>query len=357
MSQGDARKSNQSSPSLQRAGQTGAAASDWAMRLGAGALLVGAAVAAWSAFRPLPSPSVESHAPVIHVPNEFGLDVDLDQRERILADAADAGNIFAPDREAWSRDVAQATEENAPASVDEPQTPRIEDRATRMARLAAEANAGGPSAVTAFDSIPIDTSPPVEIRTDLRDLRLRGVYRSSRGPVALIGSVREKNKNSAEARRVGEVFGDEEWGVIAIDDVGKRVILSRSGVNVKLSMYELPEGAARVVSATGSAAPAQRPPNPPVVVMSRTPAQLRQELADAGLSAAEIDELMQLAEIENGAPVAATPTPQPTIGGAPETPPGLTELLKMMSTNESPTTSSRSNRRERRKDNDPNPPQ
>ena len=59
MSQGDARKSNQSSPSLQRAGQTGAAASDWAMRLGAGALLVGAAVAAWSAFRPLPTAPFE----------------------------------------------------------------------------------------------------------------------------------------------------------------------------------------------------------------------------------------------------------------------------------------------------------
>ena len=76
------------------------------------------------------------------------------------------------------------------------------------------------------------------------------------------------------------------------------------------------------------------PRTPPVVVHTRTPDQIRADLAAAGVSAAEIEELLALAEAEPPEEVVAeapAKDPEPAI---PDAPPAMVELLKMMSSNE-----------------------
>ncbi len=318
---------------LRRAGVTGADASTWAMRAGAAALLFGVAVASWAMLRPLPSPKLDESTAVTRIPRNAAPLVSLADRESLLADVAGAGNIFAPDREPWRQAVAQRP--GTSSETDPEDTASSEDDPATVAANLAAANAkpGAATSLTPFDAIPITESPPVAIQKDLKDLRLRGVYRTKSGPVALIGNVKDQNKNGAKPRRVGETFGEEEWAVLAIDDIGKRVILSRADLNVQLAMYTLAAEAAQVTTqANGSAIPVLKPS---VIVMSMTPEQLRRELTEAGVSPAEIEELLALAAQED-APVVAAATEDAAPEAIPAAPDGLAELLKMMSTNSGP---------------------
>lgn len=343
---------------LARAGAAGASAPEWALRIGAAALVTGVAVASWSLLRPLPSPSIDPPSNVVDIPRDLIERAPLAERERLLAQIADAGNIFAPDREPWTRAVAQSPDD-ATADDDAPEEQESETAASAAlspAQLAAAATQTGRASEIPFEAIPVTEAPPAGIQKDLRDLRLRGVYRTSSGPVALIGNIRDENRNGAKPRRIGETFAEEEWTVLAIDDAGKRVILSRAGVNVQLAMYTLSAEAARVSTPTPAVAVPVTKPS--VVVMTRTPDQLRRELAEAGVSPAEIEELLALAAKEQPPAVAEAPADAPGTGAIPDAPEGLAELIKMMSTNSGPggengSRRERPNRRDRNRDKPP----
>ena len=315
---------------LARAGGGGSIAA-WATGAAGVALAAGVVWIIVAAVRPLPAPVIAAPKapPIITTPR--GLGQTLAQRDALLDRLASAGNTFAPDHQPWPVETANA---NADASTDSAteKTPP----AAPIARVTPP-NINHTGAQASYDAIPVAQAPPPAITRDLKNLRLRGVYKSARGPVALISDIKtQKNRKESHAHRIGETFGAAEWTVVAIDNTGQRVILSRAGVNVELRMYDLGENVARVAARP---APVRQPPKPAVVVYTRTPAQVRADLAAAGLSQADIDELMTLAQEAPIPAVAASPGRAPTasaLHAAPQTPAAMADLLKMMSSGQKP---------------------
>lgn len=312
---------------LRPAGARGATPVVWATRAGCAVLAAGAIFAAWSALRPLPEPGAVDAPAIPTVRHGFGAQESLDAREAILARLSGAGNIFAPDRSDWKTQTADRRGQRPDGEgADEPKSEAKPDPRA-VAQTPPKQSTTTPGAPIPFDSIPVVEKPPAGVAKDLSDLRLRGVYTTPEGTVALIGTIRQKNSKRAEPRRVGDLFGDEEWSVVAIDEVGKRVILGRAGINVQLSMWDYQSPLA---SAKPAAAAAPQVVKPSVVVYSRTPEQVRADLLAAGISPDEIEEVLALSESTPSEAVAEAPkTDIVTI--IPEAPEAMTELLKMMS--------------------------
>lgn len=304
----------------------------WATRLSCAALVGAGAWMLLSLLRPLPTASAPPPLSPPTIPTPQTASMDLAAREALLSRLHNQGNIFAPDRQPWPlKDSATAS---SPGEI-----------ATAHPVASASAPSAKPApkstAPPRYEDIEIVEKPPVGIEKDLKDLRLRGVYRTEAGAVALIGTIRQKNAFQTFPRRIGDSFDDGNWTVVAIDEVGMRVILSRIGVNVELKMFGPLEGSAAVVKAKPAVIPG-RMPNPSVVVYTKTPEQLRAELMEAGFLQEEIAELVRLMEeAEPDAPAAVAQSKSAPARGIPldSTPPiqpELAELLRMMSSGVGP---------------------
>jgi|GEM_PF-2859509 len=322
----------------------------WAMRLGALALLAGVVWAGFSALRPLSAPTLADPISPPSITPSLNRFATLETREDQLAQLKVFGNIFSPDRKEWDIALADndAAQSKDAAPADSASASASTDATTRSIASASSPTSAGPPR---YEDIPVEKKPPVAIWKDLHDLRLRGVYRTDRGPIALIGNIRQKERSRSHARHVGEYFEDEDgdWTVLAIDDVNKRVILNRAGMNVELTMFPPIEGVMSVASSQDTP-PVVRPPNPSVVVHTRTADQLRAELAQAGVSAADIEELLQQAQSPPTSPSAnqtpsvakkTTPKQSPkaietALKSAPALSPAMADLLKMMSSGSAP---------------------
>lgn len=314
---------------LQPAGVGKFRAALWTTRLTMVALALSAGWMLLSALRPLPSPDEDALLAPPVLPTEADIELTLDQREAILDQLASNGNIFAPDRKPWKISTASRRNGSSSAAGNSPDTVD--------AQIATAPSATNPTAVGAnavrYEDIPVEKKPAIGVSKELKDLQLRGVYRIDGVSVAMIGAVHQANRAHAEPRRVGDTFGKVSWKVVAIDDLGKRVILSLANVNVELRMYDDDNILAQVGARDRPSAVLPR--NPSVVVHTRTLEQIRSDLVQAGLSNAEIDAVMSLSA--NPA-LAAQPTLTPaqvnqSLGSAP---PGIAELLKMMASDTAP---------------------
>jgi hypothetical protein len=315
-----------SSDRLQPAGADRFRAALWSTRLTMAAFALSAGWLLFSALRPLPTPDAVAAPTPPALPTEADHEPTLAQREALLGQLAASGNIFAPDHRPWKTATASRGGGASKSSNENDPGANRAKPATSSSTIASAAAAGRP---VRYEDIPIEKKPAIGVSKELKNLRLRGVYRYKGVPVAMIGSVHQTNRSGAEPRRVGDTFGEASWKVVAIDDIGKRVILNLASVNVELRMYD-DENVVAQVGTRGRLAVAL-PRNPSVVVHTQTPEQIRQDLARAGLSNAEIDALLSLSE----APALASATKpikpraqvSPSLGSAP---PGIAELLKMM---------------------------
>ncbi len=315
---------------LQQAGADRFRAALWSTRLTMAALALSAGWLFFSALRPLPNPEAVATPTPPALPTEADQEPTLAQREALLGRLAASGNIFAPDHKPWKTATASRTGgASSSAKEDSPGAkPAIASSAAVSAALA-----GRP---VRYDDIQIEKKPAIGVSKELKNLRLRGVYRYEGIPVAMIGSIHQTNRSGAQPRRVGDTFGKASWKVVAIDDIGKRVILNLASVNVELRMYNN-ENVVAEVGTRGRPA-AVLPRNPSVVVHTQTSEQIRQDLARAGLSNAEIDALLALSAATPA--IASAPKPvkpraqvSPSLGSAP---PGIGELLKMMISDTAP---------------------
>jgi len=294
----------------------------WANVASGAAMVIGAVWVIVALTRPLPAADVAGSAPIdppARTPAPWASS-DSSERATALAMLTAAGNIFAPDRAPWPERAL------ADAGVEAPEDPAAPaDAPPEPVAVAAD-----PSQPPAYETIRVERTPPPAIDRELKQLHLRGVLRTGAGPAAVIQDAGDPaTRGRALILRPGEPFRAGDWRVVAIDADQRRVILSRSGVNVELSLYDIPAGAAVVRRPPGPVAPLA-PPG--VVVRTRTPEQARADLIAAGLTEAEADEILRLAQ-ETGATgaVAASPEPAaPALEGAPAVSDDMRALLEMM---------------------------
>ncbi|MEC9372625.1 MAG: hypothetical protein VYC34_02230, partial [Planctomycetota bacterium] len=270
-------------------------------RFSAAALGLGAMWLGYSVVRPLPP--VDSSAGEFAAWRAPALDdgESLDLREQRLA-VVGADNLFNPERSFWTADVKPADGSGAIASGAAAEAVDGESASPRRP-LAGPATA--PDDGDGYDDIVVargNQLPPV-LSKELKELRLRGVYRGSDGPVAMIGHVSEAARLASEPRRVGDTFDDGAWQLIAIDERGSRVILRRNDeVNVELRLFE-----DRIADATSrQAAPAageegassgEAVSSAPQPTPADKLAEVRRMLESVeGIPAADVDEVLRLAQ-------------------------------------------------------------
>ena len=313
--------------SLAQAGR-GRAPSAWATIAAAAALASGAVWLGVAVVRPMPAtPTARAATSPERRPTPIAESPRAVERAALLARLDEMGNIFAPDRAPWPDSaIADAADEPTHEVSDAPVRPPI-----------APATPTGSAGPPAYDQIEVAQTPPPAVDREMKSLHLRGIFRTPRGAAAMIQDAADTtSRGRALLLRRGQSFRNGDWRVVAIDAEGKRVILSRAGVNVELSLYDIPAGAARVAQAQ---APVVQPAPPSVVVQTRTPEQARADLLAAGISAADVDEILRLAQEAPANPaIAATPEPSaPVLKSAPGVSDDMRALLKMMAEGVSPT--------------------
>jgi len=252
---------------------------DWALR-GALVLLAGAAV--WfvvAIVRPMPTGGEPTTPPIPALTAIPEHAASIDDRQRRLSSLNAGGNIFAGDRRNWPIEIAA---DDGPGETIELTTVR-----------------GNPDAMTPIevgstdiDQIELAVNVSAAIRKRLEQLKLRGVFAIGDRKTAMIG---QKTNTASEAYREGDTFDDGEWRVVAIDVERDRVILSRSGQNFELKLYD-----------TGAVAAAPRAS----INATNTPGEVEigftsldkvaGELRDAGMPREQINELIALAQEQPG---------------------------------------------------------
>jgi len=308
-------------------------------------MLLGAAMWAWALWRPLPPPETEPVASPPRLDARTPRDATLDERERVLASLNRSGNVFAPDRQPWEEEASTVADAQSKAEENGGAESGPGSDSDAMEDAVASAPAPEPGEAIDIAQIEIEEDPPPNLRKELENLLLRGVYATDRGAAALIGHRRSSNKLDSPAYRVGDLVGEGEaaWRVLAIDPVDGRVIVQREGVNLQLRLYPPVAGAPRAARRGRSAV------QQPVFVQRSSPEVVRRRLAEEGLSEEAIDELLARAAAAPGetpsgetAPPAGpenaggSQTAEALTEGLPEAPPGFAELLKMMASGSAP---------------------
>jgi len=258
------------------AGLAGADAMDWLRRAGLALLAVSAIWFLFVVFRPMPVGQA-SRAPEIPGIRTIGsAAASIEQRQDRLAALNHGGNIFASDRRNWPVEskIAAAVEDAAE---------------TNNGRSVTSTPTTVPAGAADIDSIKLAADAPTAIKKRLEQLRLRGVYVANGQRAAMIG---QKANQRSESYRVGDSFGDGEWRLVAIDETRDRVILSRSGLNFELALYDTgtePDAEPRAsINATNT--PGE------VEVGFTSLDRVATELRDAGLPREQINELITLAQ-------------------------------------------------------------
>ncbi|MBL8745544.1 MAG: hypothetical protein JNK58_04215 [Phycisphaerae bacterium] len=250
-------------------------------------------------------------------------------RRELLARIGDV-NLFDAEREAWS-----------PRRRDEPKNPQSAETAEARKPPAA----GTQTATIAGQTVQVTKAEalPEDVKAALTGLALRGIYTppSSSAPIALISRVHAgPNPLVSDAFRAGDEFEDKQypqakWKVIAIDAVGKRVILQRAGINAVLPLYASSTLASESV---GKAPGAAKPAGTSITLQSRQ--EVEAALREAKLGDEEIQTLLRLAEMEPDAAAAAAKleaiaraeknAPKDPAAGRRPPPPGLEAIAKML---------------------------
>ncbi len=314
---------------LRRVGGRGPDGAAWAMRIACGLSAIAFAWWGFALLRPLPEVEVESVATVPPPPEGIPDPTPIPERERRLARLTET-NLFAPDRAFWTDETAVAAGEARAASEaeGEPEPEEASPTKTIAADAQAESDAFDP-----FRNIEL-TDPetlPSKTKAKVKEVQLRAVYSLDDRPRALISLATDPANPRGRSYVVGDVIGEDEWSVLAIDPPSARVVLTREGRNFVFRLYdELPQIAASPGARAGRSAPG---------IERRTPAEVRRALLDSGIPAEEVDELLSLALAEQDQAASADgelagdsdqeeqeAIPQ----GAPE---GLEQIIELMRSN------------------------
>jgi hypothetical protein len=271
-------------------GAPGTGALTWVNRVAGVALIGAAAFVGYMLLRPLPSvPDVMAQDPLV-LPPVVNIDVPTTARRDRIA-ALTRQNPFHASRDAWAiREPAPLNPDGSPASG----APGAGGTGALAGNTSTPANIDGRSI-----NVTDNASLPDDVKTALTGLMLRAVFEQAKDqPRALISRVHAgPNPFAADVFAPGDEFEDKQhpqakWRVEGIDVPGRRVILSRSGVNAALELY--PAYARPDRAAAAAAAPAA--PVVPVVV-ARSENEARADLISGGLTEAEADRLLELARL------------------------------------------------------------
>ncbi|MCB9838797.1 MAG: hypothetical protein H6813_05620 [Phycisphaeraceae bacterium] len=291
---------------------------DWALRAAMALLGVSALWLLVVLLRPLSHGRSPEPATIPTIAEIANHPASIDERQARLAALNRGGNLFATDRRNWP---VIATTTQAGGEAPAPDQPR-------QAQQQPVAIAAGDRALGDLE-ITRDVSTAIQKRLDL--LRLRGVYRINGQAAAMIG---QRTNSDSETYRVGDTFADGEWRLEAIDAESDRVILSRSGQNFELTLYDT--GTMR--SGAAAPLPSISATNAPgdVTIDFTSLDKVATELRDAGLPRDEINELIALSR-EPAADNAGSPDPAVTADDGrpkpaipPAMPPGMVQLFKAM---------------------------
>lgn len=337
-------------------GAPGASALTWINRVAAVALVGAGAFVAYMLLRPLPSvPDVMGEQPVA-LPPVVNVDVPTDARRDRIA-ALTRQNPFHASREAWAiREPAPLNPDGSPASG----APGAGGTAALAGGTSTPANIDGRSI-----NVTDNASLPDDVKTALTGLMLRAVFEQAKDqPRALISRVHAgPNPFAADVFAPGDEFEDKQhpqakWRVEGIDVPGRRVILSRSGVNAALELYPAytrPDRAA-------AAAAASVPPAPVVpTIVARSENEARADLISGGLTEAEADRLLELARLSPDQATVQAALDALAAGAAADAkagdkavrsapPPGMEAVLEMMKKAATPSPDERPGPRRSRED-------
>lgn len=320
---------------LQRAGGSGAEL--WVARFGAGAMVLGGAWLVWNGVRPMPGGGGgEAASPAAVSPVAFP-ESDVEARSALLA-RVQGRNAFSADGLSWMSTRRAVAE-------DEPEEPApADDGALSLTRGESGLKPETPAQVGM-----IKITPEEKLSSDVKKAReelfLRGIR--SRLDGAMVAMIAMNSVDHAKYARTfapGDVFVDEkhpkaQWRVVAVDAGQKLVVLSRSGENVVLSLYDQSEDArARLVSGGASATGAKVNARVTPTLVKQSEDEITAAMRAAGISDQEIASLLARARSDEAltapaAPVtepgvaAAGPSIEPAKSGAPE---GIDSIFKMM---------------------------
>lgn len=302
---------------LTAGGPIGVDALDWALRIGAGLLVISALWFVIVVIRPLPGGEGKDAPAIPALASVTTHASSIEKRQQRLAALNDGGNMFASDRANWPVEIARATDTDP-----DPQQNGRNDPASAITIATTHEDLG---------SIEITTDAPSAIQKRLDLLKLRGVYAAAGDPIAMIG---QRSNSRSEQYRVGDTFADGEWRVVAIDQVRDRVILNRSGLNYELTLYNTgtqasagaePRTAIHATNADGE-----------VEIGFASLDDVATELREAGLPRDQINELIALSleQDETDEPDQAddpdADADNEKAAIPPAMPPGMVQLFKAM---------------------------
>jgi hypothetical protein len=273
-----------------RPGRPASGMAVWAGRAPAIALLCGIALVAGAVVAPLAHPPVPDPITPPQAPRITLGRMSVADRERALASLT-ARNLFSVDGRFWTAPEPTIADEQAGSD-------------------GVPGPAGGAPVALPVGAPPLVLTNAAEMPPDIKaafeNLRLIGVRSGSAGvPVALIALV--TNLTAIREHAVGSEFIDEKfaqaaWRIVGIDTARDRVELERAGKRVSLALY--PAEPIPVPRAPEATAPDGAPATG-VAVVSATPDQVARELREAGVTDAEIAELLRLMKEDPAAFAAA----------------------------------------------------
>jgi hypothetical protein len=171
---------------------------------------------------------------------------------------------------------------------------------------------------------------PADIRPAFENLRLIGVRSGADAEpiaiIALVSNLQVVREHAVGSEFVDDKFAQTSWRIVGIDIARDRVVLERSGKRVSLALY--PAEPIPVAAAPEAAAPEASAATAPQVV-GATPDEVARELREAGITDAEIAELMRLME-QDPAAFAAARAAADTRAGKKDEPEGLGAVLELM---------------------------
>jgi len=321
---------------LRRAGPPGAGAADWAARVAVLALALAGIWTLWTVLRPLPSPALRDGAePSVDAPAiEFSSETSEQRRARL--DELARQNRFAAGGMAWKPKVDPLPEAPVVAGAEGAETPAAPVTPTVKAD----------SQLTPLDRVPDD------VKQALAALELRGLLTDYDGTaLAMISRVHNQSRSASTPYRVGDEFEEEsnsqaKWRVVAIDWLGRRVLLSRSGVTVALALYKgqatiaaasaKAQAAATVEEASAPVVARGKPdpqrtgvPGAPAVVIRDRVAALA-ELRAAGVSEEDIAAIAAALDEAQTKPAPAAAAQGEAAPARSGPPPGMESILKLM---------------------------
>jgi len=318
----------------------------WFSRAAFGLLLVAVLAIIFNAIRPLPQPHIDRIPTVSQPPTFDGATPSIQLRQQWLT-ALGSDNLFAPDRKPWPIEIKH----NPETDLAHQESTDRDAQQTDQASISTPSNTDG-STQLAYDTIPLAQQKTPALAREITKVALRGVYHSDGQTVAMITTVKSNPRTRSDPYRVGDSFDDGHWQVLAIDDQNYRVILSRDGKNIELTLYDTlltpvaVEPSAKPVPKQTEAAQsdAGQPSIPVVTQQSRN--QVRAVLGQAGFDQDQVNELLDLAQSADlGMSITSDGSQTPTKPALNTMPPaGLGVLLQMMKSNplQLPTTTDQS---------------